>query len=131
MIQQGTLIKITDHTGISLVMCIKALYSQKRKIVRWAGLASVSVRKINTKRFYRLDTKKKSKFIKGTLHKVFLIRSKKNFNRVNGVYIKFNENSGILVNKKKVPISTRVNGPVLKEFCMKIPSLGCITRYMI
>jgi hypothetical protein len=36
-----------------------------------------------------------------------------------------------LVNKRVVPITNRVYGPILTELCRKWPSLGCITRYMI
>ncbi len=74
---------------------------------------------------------KKRKFFKGTLHRGLVIRSKVNYCRSSGIFIRFNENSVVLVNKKVVPISNRVFGPVLRELCMKLPSLGCITRLMI
>lgn len=33
--------------------------------------------------------------------------------------------------KKSIPISNRVYGPILRELCMSLPSLGCISRFMI
>lgn len=42
-----------------------------------------------------------------------------NFIRLSGLFIKFNENTVVLVNKRTVPVSNRVYGPVLRELCMK------------
>jgi ribosomal protein L14 len=50
---------------------------------------------------------------------------------MSSVFLKFNENSVVLVNKRAVPVSNRVYGPVLRELCMRLPSLGCVTRFMI
>ena len=65
------------------------------------------------------------------MHRALVIRSKVNFLRVCNIYIKFNENAVIIVNKKNVPISNRVYGPVLRELCMRWPSLGCVSRFII
>lgn len=51
--------------------------------------------------------------------------------RLAGIFVRFNENSVVLVNKRIVPISNRVSGPILRELCMRFPSLGCITRLLI
>lgn len=45
--------------------------------------------------------------------------------------MRFDENAAVLVNKKTVPVSNRVYGPILKELCMKWPSLGCVSRCII
>jgi hypothetical protein len=37
----------------------------------------------------------------------------------------------VLVTKRRVPVSNRVYGPILKEFCMRWPSLGCVTRVLV
>lgn len=47
------------------------------------------------------------------------------------VHLTFKENAVVLVNKNIIPISTRAYGPILRELCMRIPSLGCITRYIV
>jgi large subunit ribosomal protein L14 len=74
---------------------------------------------------------RRKKYLKGTLHRALVIRSKVNYCRVPGVHVKFTENSVVIVNKKKVPLSNRIYGPVLKELCYRLPSIGCITRFMI
>jgi ribosomal protein L14 len=65
------------------------------------------------------------------MHRALVVRGKCNYWRMNTVYIKFNENSVVLVNKKVVPVSKRVYGPILKELCMRWPTLGCVSRLMI
>lgn len=50
---------------------------------------------------------------------------------MSGLFLRFNENAVVLTNKKNIPISNRAYGPVLRELCMKFPSLGCITRLIV
>jgi ribosomal protein L14 len=73
----------------------------------------------------------RKRFAMGTMHRALVIRAKVNFCRLPGIYIKFNENAVVLVNKKVVPVSNRVYGPILKELCIKWPSLGCVSRVVI
>lgn len=131
MIQLGTILKVSDKTGVVLVQCIKVFGSSKKRIAYIGDVILVSVQRINPKKFHNVKLFKKKKFFKGTLHRGLVIRSKVNYLRSSGVFVRFNENSVVLVNKKTVPISNRVFGPVLRELCMKLPSLGCITRLMI
>ncbi len=131
MIQVGTILKVSDKTGVTLVKCIKVLAQSKKSIAYIGDIIIVSVQFINSKKIQKLKWNKRKRFLKGTLHRGLIIRSKVNYNRLNNIYIKFNENAVILVNKKIVPISNRVYGPVLTELCRKWPSLGCVTRYMI
>jgi ribosomal protein L14 len=71
------------------------------------------------------------KFYKGSIHRGLIIRSCVPYHRVNGVWIKFGENTVVLVTKNVVPVSNRVFGPVLREMCMRYPSLGCVSSYII
>jgi large subunit ribosomal protein L14 len=131
MIQVGTILKVTDKTGVSLVKCIKVLGPYKKKIAYLGDVILVSVKHINPKKFKNMKLFKKKRFLKGTIHRGLVIRTKVNYKRSNGAFISFNENSVVLVNKKSVPISNRVYGPVLIELCRRLPSLGCVCRYMI
>lgn len=78
----------------------------------------LSVRVRNAKRASFLKVRLQKKFSIGSIHRALLLRSKKNFMRFPGLFIKFFENACVLVNKRIVPISNRIYGPVLKEFCM-------------
>jgi len=131
MIQVGTILKVSDKTGVVLVQCIKVLGNAHRRIALLGDMILVSVRRINPKKFQNVKFFRKKKFFLGTLHRGLIIRTKVNFQRLSGLYIRFNENTIVIVNKKNVPISNRIYGPVLRELCMKFPSLGCITRSML
>jgi len=91
----------------------------------------IAIRRINPRKFQKVKLFRRKKFLKGTLHRALIVRSKVNYRRSVGLFIRFNENSVVIVNKKVVPISNRVYGPVIRELCMRLPSLGCVTRIMI
>jgi len=131
MIQVGTILKVCDKSGVSLVQCIKVIGSYKKRIGYIGDIILVSVKHINPKKFVKMKLFKRKRFFKGTIHRGLIVRSKINYKRSNGIFIKFNENSIVLVNKKIVPISNRVYGPILIELCRRFASLGCVTRYMI
>lgn len=101
MIQLGTLLKVSDKTGVVLVQCIKVFGSSKKRIAYIGDVVLVSVQRINPKKFHNVKLFKKRKFFKGTLHRGLIIRSKVNFCRSSGVFIRFNENSVVLVIKKQ------------------------------
>lgn len=131
MIQVCSLLKVVDKTGITSVKCIKVLNSVKNRIAVIGNVVVVSVHRLNPKKFHKVKLFKKKKFLKGTLHRGLIIRSRVNFKRMSSVFLRFDENSVVLVNKRVVPVSNRVFGPVLRELCMRLPSLGCVTRFMI
>jgi large subunit ribosomal protein L14 len=119
MIQAGTVLKITDKTSIVLVTCIKVFGNAKKRIARLGDVVLVSVKRINVKKSQNLKLRLRKRYSKGTLHRALIIRTKINYCRVPGIFIRFNENSGVIVNKRVVPMSNRVFGPVLKELCTK------------
>lgn len=125
------MLKVTDKTGVVLVQCIKVFGPIRKRIAYLGDVVLVSVKKINIKKLSSLKAKKKKKYTKGTLSRALVVRTKVNFCRTPGVFIKFDENTVVLVNKKVVPVSNRVYGPIIKELCMRWPSLGCITRFII
>lgn len=131
MIQVSSLLKVVDKTGITSVKCIKVLSTIKNRIACIGDVIVVSVYRLNPKKFQKVKLFKKKKFLKGTLHRGLIIRSCVNFKRMSSIFLRFNENSVVLVNKRVVPVSNRVYGPVLRELCMRLPSLGCVTRFMI
>jgi large subunit ribosomal protein L14 len=128
MVQLGSIIKVSDKTGVVLVRCICVLGTSKKRIAKIGGIILVSVQKVDVKRMQRLKPRLQRKFSLGTLHRALVIRSRSNFCRSPGIFLKFNENAVILVTKRVVPLANRSFGPILKEFCMRWPSIGCISR---
>jgi large subunit ribosomal protein L14 len=55
-------------------------------------------------------------FKKGDMVKVVLVRAKKEQRRLDGTYIRFSENAGVVIDEKtKDPMGTRIFGPVARE----------------
>ena len=69
-----------------------------------------------------------SKVKKGELRRAVIVRTAKAVGRPDGSYIKFDDNSAVLINNQKEPIGTRIFGPVARELraknFMKIVSLA-------
>lgn len=97
MIQSGTIVKVCDKTGVVLGVCIKVLGHARKRIALLGDVIVIAVRRINAKKFQKVKQFRRKKFIKGTLHRALIVRSKVNYCRVVGLFIRFNENSVVIV----------------------------------
>ncbi|MDR1166435.1 MAG: 50S ribosomal protein L14 [Deltaproteobacteria bacterium] len=105
MIQPETRLTVADNSGAKEVACIKVLGGSKR---RYASLGDVIVVSIK-------EAIPGSKVKKGDTAKAVIVRVAKEVGRVDGSYIKFDDNSAVLINKDREPIGTRIFGPVARE----------------
>jgi len=107
---------IVDKTSTLSGVCIKVLKGKRFACIGDCFLLSVRSRSAKKASFLKLRLQRK--FSIGSMHRALLLRSKINFLRFPGIFVKFFENSCALVNKRIVPISSKIYGPVLKELCM-------------
>lgn len=106
MVQPQSIVTITDNTGAKVGRVFKVLGSSKKRYAEIGDLVVLSVQKAEP----RKQVKKKD-ILRGVV-----VRQKKPFRRKDGSYIRFDENSVIIVDKeKKEPIANRVFGPVPRE----------------
>lgn len=131
MVQINSWLKIVDITGVKLVLCIKILGSSYKKFAKIGDIVIVSIKKRdkNVKFLKKLHISKR--YLKGTIHRVLIIRTKFKFLRSKSVFVNFDENSGVIVNKKGSPVSNRIKGPVLFELALKNPSIGLLSQRII
>jgi large subunit ribosomal protein L14 len=65
---------------------------------------------------------------KGTVVKAVIVRTRKEYRRRDGTYIRFDSNAAVLINDTGEPVGTRVFGPVARELrekkFLKIVSLA-------
>ena len=108
MIQQQTILKVSDNSGAKLVKCIKILKGFKKKYAKLGDIIVVSVLELRNK------SKSSSKVLKGSVLKALIVRTKKNYKKKDGSNFFFSTNSVILLNKQLKPLSTRVFGPLPK-----------------
>jgi len=47
--------------------------------------------------------------------KMVIVRTKKEFGRADGSYIRFNDNAGVIIDSQKNPRGTRIFGPIARE----------------
>ena len=118
MIQQESRLKVADNTGAKEILCIRVLGGSGR---RYAGIGDVIVATVK-------DALPGDGVKKGDVLKAVVVRTKKEVRRPDGSYIKFDDNSAVLINAAKEPIGTRIFGPVARELrakqFMKIISLA-------
>jgi large subunit ribosomal protein L14 len=108
MIQQQTILKVSDNSGAKTVKCIKVLGGFKKKYAKIGDIIIVSVQKLRNK------SKNTSKVKKGEVYRALIIRTKVRNQKKDGSQIWFNENSITLLNKQDNPIGTRIIGPIPK-----------------
>ncbi|GAB6096635.1 hypothetical protein JCM14469_28880 [Desulfatiferula olefinivorans] len=65
------------------------------------------------------DAMPNSKVKKGDVMKAVIVRTKKEISRPDGSYIRFDDNSAVLINNNREPIGTRIFGPVARELRAK------------
>ena len=65
---------------------------------------------------------------KGDVVKAVIVRTRKQYRRPDGTYIRFDDNAAVIINDQKQPKGTRIFGPVARELrekdYMKIVSLA-------
>ena len=118
MIQMQTSLEVADNSGAKKLSCIKVLGGTKRKYASLGDVIIVSVK----------EAIPNSKVKKGDVMRAVIVRTVKEVRRHDGSYIKFDENSAVLINPQNEPVGTRIFGPVARELrakkFMKIISLA-------
>ena len=118
MIQMQTFLKVADNSGAKKVYCIKVLGGSKRRYASVGDVIVVSVK----------EAIPNSKVKKGDVLKAVVVRTRREIGRSDGSYLKFDENSAVLINDQFEPLGTRIFGPVARELrakqFMKIVSLA-------
>jgi large subunit ribosomal protein L14 len=118
MIQMRTILEVADNSGAKRVQCIKVLGGSRRRYAELGDVIVVSIK----------EALPGTKVKKGEVAQAVVVRTKHQMSRVDGSYIRFDENSAVLINKEREPIGTRIFGPVARELrakkFMKIISLA-------
>ncbi len=118
MIQMQSILEVADNSGAKRLGCIKVLGGTRRKYASLGDVIIVSIK----------DALPNSKIKKGEVARAVIVRTKKEVERPDGSFIKFDDNSAVLINPQGEPIGTRIFGPVARELrakrFMKIISLA-------
>ena len=118
MIQPQTRMKVADNSGAKEIMCFRVLGGSFR---RTAGVGDIIVASVKT-------ATPGGTVKKGDVVKAVIVRTKKQYRRPDGTYIRCDDNAAVIINEQKQPKGTRIFGPVARELrekdYMKIVSLA-------
>jgi large subunit ribosomal protein L14 len=118
MIQSETRLTVADNSGAKVLYCIKVLGGSRRRYASVGDIIVVAVK----------EALPNAKVKKGDVLRAVVVRTKKEIRRADGSYIRFDDNSAVLVSPSREPIGTRIFGPVARELrakrFMKIISLA-------
>lgn len=118
MIQMSSYLNVADNSGAKRVQCIKVLGGTRRKNAGIGDIVVVAVK----------DALPNAPIKKGNVERAVIVRTKKEYKRPDGSYIRFDDNACVLIDPSSNPKGKRIFGPVARELrdkdFMKIVSLA-------
>lgn len=118
MIQMQTELDVADNSGAKKLTCVKVLGGSRRRYATIGDVVVVAIR----------EAIPNAKVKKGDVARAVIVRTAKEIPRPDGSYIRFDNNSAVLITAQNEPVGTRIFGPVARELrtkrFMKIVSLA-------
>ena len=118
MIQQETRLKVADNTGAKELLCIRVLGGSGKRYATVGDIIVCAVKSATPGGVVK----------KGDVVKAVVVRTKSGVRRIDGSYVKFDQNAAVVIKEDKNPVGTRIFGPVARELrdrsFMKIISLA-------
>jgi len=104
MIQPQTYLTVADNSGGRKIMCIRVLGSRKR----YAEVGDIIIGVIK-------EAAPNMPVKRSDVVRAVVVRTKKTIQRKDGLFIRFDDNAAVLINKDNNPRGTRVFGPIARE----------------
>lgn len=118
MVHEYTILRMADNAGARSAKCIRVLGGSKR---RYAGVGDLIVVAVH-------DVLPNGPLKEGEVARAVVVRTKKEYRRPDGSYIRFDENAAVLIDQNNEPRGSRIFGPVARELrdrqFMRIVSLA-------
>jgi large subunit ribosomal protein L14 len=106
MIQHRTMLVVADNTGAKKLQCIRVLGGYQKRYARLGDIITCVVK----------DALPHGVVKRHEVVHAVLVRTRKETRRLDGSYIRFDENAAVVIDRKsKEPKGTRVFGPVARE----------------
>jgi len=107
MVQLRTVLKPADNTGAKLLRLLHVHGGSQHKIAHLGDLVTASV----------IAADPQGQVKKGEVVKAVIVRTKKEYRRPDGSYIRFDDNAAVLIDAiaTKNPRGTRIFGPIARE----------------
>lgn len=106
MIQLRTMLIVADNTGAKILQCFKVLGGTRRRYAQLGDIIVGTVKEAEPRRLVK----------KHDVVRAVIVRQRKNFRRQDGSYIRFDNNSCVILEgKTKMPKGGRILGPIARE----------------
>jgi large subunit ribosomal protein L14 len=106
MIQPQTILKVADNTGAKIIQCFKVLGGSRKRYAQIGDVIVAAVKEAEPRKIVK----------KHEVVWAVIIRQKKAYSRNDGTYIRFDENTAVILEgKTKEPKGNRITGPVPRE----------------
>lgn len=105
MIQPESMLKVADNSGAKMIKCIRVLGGTRRRYAQIGDIIVATVKQAEPRRPVK----------KHDVVKAVVVRQKKALRRLDGSYIRFDDNAVIILEAGKNPKAGRIFGPVARE----------------
>jgi large subunit ribosomal protein L14 len=104
------MLSVADNTGAKKLQCIRVLGGYKKRYAQLGDIITCVIKEAAPRGLV-----KKSEVVH-----VVIVRQRKEYRRVDGTYIRFDENAGVIIDRKsKEPKGSRIFGPIARELRSK------------
>jgi large subunit ribosomal protein L14 len=102
--------KVADNSGAKWLQVVRVLGGYRKRYARVGDIVTCAVK----------ESAPRAQIKKGDVVHAVVVRTKAATRRKDGSYIRFDENAGVVIDKKsKEPKATRIFGPVVRELRAK------------
>lgn len=120
MIQKESYLEVADNSGAKELQCIHIIGSTRKRYAYLGDTIVCSVKKAIPGGIVK----------KGEVVKVVIVRTRKEFGRADGSYIRFGDNAGVII-KDGEPIASRMFGPIAREIRKSYPKIASLAAEVL
>ncbi len=105
MIQLRSMVTVADNSGAKIIQCVNVPGGTGRRYAQLGDIIVGTVKKAEPRKLVK----------KHEVVKAVVVRQRKEFRRLDGSYIRFDDNAVVVLAEGKLPKGGRIFGPVAKE----------------
>lgn len=105
MIQLRSMLSVADNSGAKIIQCVNIPGGTGRRYGQLGDIIVGAVKKAEPRKLVK----------KHEVIKAVIVRQRKEFRRLDGSYIRFDDNAVVVLGEGKLPKGGRVFGPIAKE----------------
>lgn len=105
MLQQESRMGVADNSGARELLVIRVLGGSMKRYAHVGDVCICTVKQATPGGVVK----------KGDIVKAVVVRTKHGIHRKDGIYVRFDDNAGVIIKEDLNPVGTRIFGPVARE----------------